>query len=172
MSTCSQPHIILTQMVSANVLTVSFLASIPCFVADHLSTWNDFIDTLSYAHNTKPHIRITFSPFELVLSRPSITFTIKAHPAITRNIPSLQWYIQWMHHSDALMDTSNKKLLQTQFPNKRHSDVRFCKECKHIQRRFQVFSRSRMTKVSGTHDDNVYDIPTPLEILLLFSEYK
>lgn len=75
----------------------TLLAALRHYIADHPRTWDEFMDALMYAYNTKPHSSTGFALFELVVVRPPPTLSIKARRAIMRKRFPRDWCLQWKH---------------------------------------------------------------------------
>lgn len=72
----------------------ALLAALRHSVAEHLRTWDEFSDALTYVYNTQPHSSTHFALFELVLTRSQPTLALETRLAIIRYHFPRQWYLK------------------------------------------------------------------------------
>lgn len=90
------------------------------YVSDYPCPLNELTDAFIYAYSTRSHNSASYSPFALMMASPLLTLALEARPSIMSKNNPIQWYPQWKHWLETLINTINKRLRDTHAQYRRH----------------------------------------------------
>ena len=100
----------------------TILAGLRAFVSEHPRSWPQYAELLTYAYNTQAHPSLGVSPFELVLSNPPPSLTMKRDES-HENAPEARKQVeQFQAAVRKLAQTATKRLHSAQHKYKRNYD--------------------------------------------------